>query len=144
MTVSILPATSTGSGKPNGSPLAMSQSLEATEDVHDDGSDYGDFTLDEQEIINGLLANLTPGNTVAEEPVELTDIEDYEEPRGVRLPKTLGKELWIPPWMQQQPHAQVAAQTTLENQTSSDIRTTTNGTYASFERWPCADMLTSA
>jgi hypothetical protein len=127
MTVSILPTTSTDNDPLHGASHTMSQDLEATKSISDDASDYGDFTLDEQEIIQELLANIAPGNATAEEPLELTDIEDYEEPRGVRLPKTLGKELWVPPWMQQQARAGVTIQAAIEDQTPRDVRTTTNG-----------------
>lgn len=104
----------------------MSQNLEATKSISDDASDYGDFTLDEQEIIQELLANIAPGNATAEEPLELTDIEDYEEPRGVRLPKRLGKELWVPPWKQHQARAGLTIQAATEDQTPRDVRTTTH------------------
>ncbi len=110
----------------------MSPESETTKTIHDDASDYGDFTLDEQEILNELLANTIPGTTtVADEPLELTDIEDYEEPKGVRLPKTLGKAQWIPPWMQQQPQAQNAAQFTVEDKTSRDNLSATKSRYIS-------------
>ena len=110
----------------------MSQNLQAVYNTSSDTSDYGDFTLDEQEIINGLLANISPEYTTTDEPLELTDIEDYEEPRGVRLPKTLGKELWSPPWMHQHPQAEVAPHITVEDQTSRNTGTTTTGKHMSF------------
>jgi hypothetical protein len=132
MTVSILPTTSTDSDGPHGTPFAMSPAFEATETLHDNASDYGDFTLDEQEIIDALLANIAPHTTVAQEALELTDIEDYEEPNGVRLPKILGKELWTPPsWIRQRSRGQFTAQTTVEGQTVRDIHTT-NSKYTSF------------
>jgi hypothetical protein len=127
MTVSLLPTTSTDNDPLYGVSHTMSQNSEAAKSIPDDASDYGDFTLDEQEIIHELLANIAPGNATAEEPLELTDIEDYEEPRGVRLPKTLGKELWVPPWMQQQARAGVTIQAATEDQIPRDVRTTTNG-----------------
>lgn len=59
----------------------------------DNESDYGDFGDDaeELEIIDQLLAQ------VASEHLEdtsfiVTDIEDYESPRGIRVPKVLGYE----------------------------------------------------
>lgn len=123
----------------------MSQDSQATKDVHDDASDYGDFTLDEQVVINELLANIKPGSTTAVEPFELTDIEDYEEPRGVRLPKTLGKELWDAPWIRQQPQARVADHLTVEDHASRHSSATRKGKYISFKNDDaCADMLTSA
>lgn len=111
----------------------MSQNSQAVYSTQSDASDYGDFTLDEQEIINGLLANTTPENTTADEPLELTDIEDYEDPRGVHLPKTLGKELWAAPWMHQQPQAGVAPHVTVENQTLRNSGTTETGECRSFD-----------
>ena len=62
------------------------------------GSDYGDFASDEEEIINHLLGNLAPPSPPADPPLVVTDIEDYEEPRGVRLPKVLGVERSLPKW----------------------------------------------
>ena len=116
----------------------MPQDLQATKASHDNGSDYGDFTLDEQELINELLANIQPENTIAttaDEPLVLTDIEDYEEPTGICLPKTLGKELWINPGAQQQPQAKVASDITAEEQTLRDRNTFTKGTIISFKEW---------
>jgi hypothetical protein len=131
MTVSILPTTSTDSDGPHGTPFAMSPAFEATETLHDNASDYGDFTLDEQEIIDALLTNIAPHTTVGQETLELADIEDYEVSNGVSLPKMLGKELWTPPpWIWQRPRGQNTAQTTVERQTACDIRTT-NSKYTS-------------
>lgn len=101
----------------------MSTELHATRTIREDGSDYGDFTLDEQEIIDELLANIPSATAIEDELLELTDIEDYEEPSGVRLPKTLGKELCVPPWLQQQ---QPKAQITFEDTPSNDL-CATNG-----------------
>src|ERR1700728_4793269 len=61
-------------------------------------SDYGDFASDEEEIINHLLGNLAPPSPPADPPLVVTDIEDYEEPRGIRLPKVLGVERSLPKW----------------------------------------------
>ena len=61
-------------------------------------SDYGDFTSGEEEIINHLLENLAPPSPSADPPLVVTDIEDYEEPRAVRLPKVLGVERSLPKW----------------------------------------------
>ena len=63
----------------------------------DDGSDYGDFgTEEELEIVDQLFTQVA---SKSEQNLSLivTDIEDYEPPRGVRLPKLLGLEatrLW--------------------------------------------------
>jgi hypothetical protein len=105
---------------PNGSPEAFQSNNEAVgratvreESMLDDielqrplshvaiieaGSDYGDFASDEEEIINHLLGNLAPPTPSADPPLVVTDIEDYEEPRGVRLPKVLGVERSLPKW----------------------------------------------
>jgi hypothetical protein len=105
---------------PNGSPEAFQSTKEAggratahDESMVDDvelqrplspvatteaGSDYGDFASDEEEIINRLLENLAPPSPPADPPLIVTDIEDYEEPRGVRLPKVLGVERSLPKW----------------------------------------------
>jgi hypothetical protein len=66
--------------------------------ITETGSDYGDFASDEEEIINHLLGNLAPPSPPADPPLIVTDIEDYEEPRGVRLPKVLGVERSFPKW----------------------------------------------
>jgi hypothetical protein len=54
------------------------------------GSDYGDFGIDpeELEIVDAILSQIESQTA----PHFLTDIEDYESPRGVRLPKILGVE----------------------------------------------------
>jgi hypothetical protein len=62
-------------------------------------SDYGDFGSDEEEIINHLLGNIAPLSPLTDAPLLVTDIEDYEEPRGVRLPKVLGVERSVPFWL---------------------------------------------
>jgi exonuclease V len=93
-----------------------------------DSSDYGsDFTVDEEELLNELLARAvateqtttttataiedlaTPPPQAAiviaedlsdlkplQEPLLVTDIEDYEIPHAVRVPKVLGREAWSP------------------------------------------------
>jgi len=63
-------------------------------------SDYGDFSPGEEEIISSLLAEVVQSEIFGDEPLVVTDIEDYEEPKGVRLPKVLGIEpspqSWLP------------------------------------------------
>jgi hypothetical protein len=109
---------------PNGSPKAWQRSIEYTAlrpTVHDEimtddvepqlplspveiietGSDYGDFASDEEEIINNILGNIEPPSPFLDAPLLVTDIEDYEEPRGVRLPKILGVERSTPFWLPQ-------------------------------------------
>jgi hypothetical protein len=66
--------------------------------IAEEGSDYGDFGNDEEEleIIEQLLAQ-NASKAEEQESFVVTDIEDYEPPRGVRLPKVLGLErtrLW--------------------------------------------------
>ena len=62
----------------------------ATSAILDSASDYGDFGSDaeELEILHDLLAQVTSGNEEGQEPCVVTDIEDYEPPRGILLPKT--------------------------------------------------------
>lgn len=57
----------------------------------DDGSDYGDFGNDDEEleIIEQLLTQVG-SKPDEQESLLVIDIEDYEPPRGVRLPKVLG------------------------------------------------------
>lgn len=69
--------------------------------ITETGSDYGDFASDEEEIINHILGNVEPTSLLLDPPLLVTDIEDYEEPRGVRLPKILGVERSIPIWVPQ-------------------------------------------
>jgi hypothetical protein len=69
--------------------------------VRDDDSDYGDFASDEEDIIIDLLSSIPVPNEPSEAPLIVTDIEDYEEPRGVRLPKVLGTERWPGKWQPQ-------------------------------------------
>jgi hypothetical protein len=102
---------------PNGSPEAFQNAKEAAGRamLHDEpmignvepqnplsiteaDSDYGDFASDEEEIINRLLGNLVPPSPPSDPPLVVTDIEDYEEPKGVRLPKVLGVERSLPKW----------------------------------------------
>ena len=65
---------------------------------HDDNFDeYSDFADDPEalEIIDQLLlavADQRKEDALANAPLVVTDIEDYEEPRGVRLPKVFGFE----------------------------------------------------
>jgi hypothetical protein len=124
MTVTILPLHPQHDNAPDGPSSAMPENPEPI--VQDNTSDYGDFTLDEEEIIIQLLTNAEPGEAIEEEPLEVTDIEDYEEPQGIRLPKTLGKELWLPPWRQQQQHRQQEGVVQIDNQTAVDSNSTTN------------------
>ncbi|KAL2006701.1 hypothetical protein VTN00DRAFT_9369 [Thermoascus crustaceus] len=85
-----------------------------------DSSDYGsDFTPEEEELLNELLANVATQHaattrsataTIVESAADsqeqnlqptllVGDIEDYEEhPKSPRTPKKLGREKCIPPW----------------------------------------------
>jgi hypothetical protein len=60
----------------------------------DTESDYGDFANDaeELEIIDTLLSEAENGQRLDASSLLVTDIEDYEPPKGVRLPKILGVE----------------------------------------------------
>ena len=69
--------------------------------THEASSDYGDFASDEEEIINHLLERAIPPSASVSAPLLVTDIEDYEEPRGVRFPKVLGVERSPPAWLPQ-------------------------------------------
>ena len=68
------------------------------QDIENDAaSDYGsEFSPDEVELLTGLLSTTPPPDAVADEPLIITDIEDYEDPKGVRLPKVLGQVKWSP------------------------------------------------
>jgi len=57
----------------------------------DNASDYGDFGSDaeEIEILDTLLAQAASGTEEGQESFVVTDIEDYEAPRGILLPKTI-------------------------------------------------------
>ena len=62
---------------------------------HEDLDEYSDFADDPEalEIIDQLLLEAaTQQNQEADAPLQVTDIEDYEEPRGVYLPKVRGFE----------------------------------------------------
>jgi hypothetical protein len=70
--------------------------------ILENGSDYGDFASDQEEldIIDALLSQV---ESQAAPPL-VTDIEDYEGPRGIRLPKILGVES-SPQWQAPQSKA---------------------------------------
>lgn len=58
----------------------------------DNASDYGDFGSDVEEatIIEDLLTQATSQQAEAQDvPLLVTDIEDYESPHGILLPKDL-------------------------------------------------------
>ena len=57
----------------------------SSEPITDYGSDWDDEFVDE---IVSTSTKLTAGS---EEPLVITDIEDYETPTAVRLPKVHGK-----------------------------------------------------
>ena len=67
----------------------------------DADSDYGGFGTDEEEILNDLLSKFPNPEAIGDAPLLVTDIEDYEEPRGVHLPKILGMERRTSPWLPQ-------------------------------------------
>ena len=58
--------------------------------------EFSDFEADpeELEIIEQLLQEAAAKHTsIQDAPLVVTDIEDYEAPRGVRLPKVFGQEI---------------------------------------------------
>jgi len=61
----------------------------------DNYSDYGDFGSDaeEVEILDELLTQIATQREEVDVPLLVTDIEDYEPPRGLFLPKVLGVEI---------------------------------------------------
>lgn len=66
-----------------------------TEQSPEDDDYYGDFAEDpeELEIIEQLLREAAEKRNLRQDtPLAVTDIEDYEAPRGVRLSKVLGVE----------------------------------------------------
>lgn len=74
----------------------------------DNASDYGDFGSDteEIEILNLLLAQVEKGVTGEDAPPLLVnDIEDYEQPEGIFLPKRDSDQL--SPRPQTEPDSQV-------------------------------------
>lgn len=79
--------------------------------LNNDSSDYGsDFSPDEEELLNELIASVsatnlptpTPTTTTTitaitlADPLIVSDIEDYEVPHSVRFPRVLGRETWSP------------------------------------------------
>ena len=65
------------------------------DDLQQDGDEYSDFAEDpeELEIIDRLLLEVAAGQSSdLRAPLQVTDIEDYEAPPGVRLPKVFGYE----------------------------------------------------
>jgi hypothetical protein len=56
-----------------------------------------DVTASQEVALNDLLDSLPAPGVGDSKDIEVTDIEDYEEPKGLRLPKILGKERWAPP-----------------------------------------------
>ncbi len=72
-----------------------------------------DFTASQEVALNDLLDSLPSPGIGDTKDLAVKDIEDYEEPKGIRVPKVLGKEQWIPPWkkilQRQMPDAAVAS-----------------------------------
>ncbi|CRG89552.1 Exonuclease V, mitochondrial [Talaromyces islandicus] len=107
------------------------------DETQEDSSDYGsDFSPDEEELLNELLARADhqqtqpaspPGQTAPletgqqlsdlkplQEPLLVTDIEDNEIPRSARIPKVLGRGAWSPAAKRrQQQHQQQQQQSNL-------------------------------
>ena len=55
-------------------------------------NDYGSEW--DEDVVDQLLSHEATLAGRPESPLLITDIEDYETPHAVRLPKVLGKELW--------------------------------------------------
>ena len=68
---------------PKSSSLETFESLPSTDPATEYGSDWDEDTLHE------LISSVTAGS---ESPFLVIDIEDYEAPQSVKLPKVLGKE----------------------------------------------------
>ena len=77
--------------------------LEITSNPQNSDDEYSDFAVDPEElaIIDELLLQVAAKRNQSQNaPLVTTDIEDYEAPRVVRLPKLLGVETtrqWHPP-----------------------------------------------
>lgn len=54
-------------------------------------SDYGSDP--DEEALNIIYSSI-PSPALEVKKQRLIDIEDYEDPKGVKLPKTLGKKVW--------------------------------------------------
>ena len=99
------------------------ESLEDATIQLDIESDYGDFANDaeELEIIDSLLSEVENGQRPDATSLLVTDIEDYEPPKGVRLPKIFGVEQSLHAW-EPQPSGQVLQDSTTQNSTFSLAR----------------------
>ena len=64
-------------------------------------SEYGDFASDEEDILSQLVETVAPSFTELIAPLLVTEIEDYEGPKGLRLPKVLGAERSDSAWLSQ-------------------------------------------
>lgn len=103
----------------------------------DDASDYGDFGSDAEEIqiLDELLAQVASGSEEEQAAtLVVTDIEDYEPPRGLLLPAPLDTPAC-------QPRPEIEA--TSETQILRDFEAK-DSTFASLCRFCDADILTSA
>ena len=98
-------------------------------------SDYGDFASDEEDIISQLVEKAAPSFSELIAPLLVTDIEDYEGPKGVRLPKVLGAERSDSAWL-----SQLRAQT--EEQMLRDSGSTKSESAFMMIPHSCADSLT--
>lgn len=69
------------------SPVHQQQSIGA-----DAGSDYGsDFTAEEEELVNQLLAKVPSEDDAPSTPV-VDEFEDVEEPGPAKMPRILGRD----------------------------------------------------
>ena len=102
-------------------------------------SDYGSDW--DEELVNELYDRTSNSGLDAAPALIVTDIEDYEEPRGVRLPKILGCDSWAPSLSQDfsTSHQPLGQQTTLRD---DDLVET--GTFSPRSPYVPTDMLISA
>lgn len=99
---------------------AMSHPLSTGSTASDADSDYGgDFSQEELVIIDRLIEDIALADVASDQPLELTRLEDDEEPRGVLLPRTLGKAIRLPGWMQQSSRNRLADRSTSKSQISN-------------------------
>lgn len=70
-------------------PATMDESTIANFLPLDNISDYGDFGDDAEEaqLLDDLLTQVEPHANVQNESFVVTDIEDYEHPQGILVPK---------------------------------------------------------
>lgn len=101
-----------------------------TQHVHETSSDYGSDP--DEETLNTLYSAI-PSDTIEIRKQRVIDIEDYEDPKGIKLPKVLGKAAWE--LAMQVNDAALLASTALDKEIR-DNSGATAGIIASFQ-WIC-------